>query len=209
MLCAKNFREMAFEKIRGKWGLLALVALINYAIGLACGLTAYLSGVILLFIEGAFLLSWAIITLKVARADNFKVEDIFCGFKNYIPSLVLYIIISVFTFLWTLLFIVPGIIKSYSYSMSYFILADNPGMSANDARKMSMKIMYGNKWRLFCLDFSYIGWSLLSILTLGILLLWVVPYMQVAHAEFYQDLILKRTVSDKPETVIPDDNFSV
>ena len=72
--------------------------------------------------------------------------------------------------------------------MSYYILADNPQMSCNDARVTSMEMMKGNKWRLFCLWFSFIGWWLLSILTLGILFLWTIPYMQVATAAFYDDL---------------------
>ncbi len=78
---------------------------------------------------------------------------------------------------------------SYAYSMSWFILADDPNIPANEARKRSIEMMRGNKWRLFCLDFSFIGWILLSILTFGILLFWIMPYMQTARAEFYQDLL--------------------
>ena len=78
---------------------------------------------------------------------------------------------------------------SYAYSMSWFILADDPNIPANEARKRSIEMMRGNKWRLFCLDFSFIGWILLSILTFGILLFWIRPYMQTARAEFYQDLL--------------------
>ena len=73
--------------------------------------------------------------------------------------------------------------------MSYYILIDNPGLSANEARKRSMAMMRGNKWRLFCLDFSFIGWIVLCVLTFGILVFWVAPYQEAARAEFYQDLI--------------------
>lgn len=80
---------------------------------------------------------------------------------------------------------------SYAYSMSWFILADNPDMPATEARKRSIAMMRGNKWRLFCLDFSFIGWMLLCILTLGILTFWIMPYVQTARAEFYQDLLAR------------------
>ena len=65
-------------------------------------------------------------------------------------------------------------------------------MGANAARKRSMELMRGNKWRLFCLHCSFIGWLLLCILTLGILTLWIAPYLQTAQAEFYRDLIAER-----------------
>ena len=72
--------------------------------------------------------------------------------------------------------------------MTYYIMLDDPKISANDARKKSMEMMQGHRWELFCLLFSFVGWLLLSILTLGILLLWVQPYMEVAVAEFYRNL---------------------
>ena len=73
--------------------------------------------------------------------------------------------------------------------MSFYILADNPEIDFNVARVRSIEMMRGNKWRLFCLDLSFIGWYLLCILTLGILSLWVTPYHNAARAEFYQSLI--------------------
>ena len=72
--------------------------------------------------------------------------------------------------------------------MSYYILKDNPNMSGDEARKASIEMMKGHKWELFCLEFSYIGWILLSILTFGILTLWVNPYMEVAKVAFYENL---------------------
>ena len=72
--------------------------------------------------------------------------------------------------------------------MSYYILKDNPGMDANEARKASIEMMKGHKWQLFCLEFSFIGWIILSILTFGILTLWVGPYMETAKAAFYEEL---------------------
>ena len=149
------------------------------------------AGCTALLLTGAFTLGYAILALTVARAAKPNFVQLFDGFRNYASSLALYLLIAIFTFLWALLFLIPGIIKSYSYSMSYYILADDPDIPANEARKRSMELMRGNKWRLFCLDFSFIGWILLSILTLGILFFWILPYIQTAHAEFYQDLLAR------------------
>lgn len=95
---------------------------------------------------------------------------------------------SIFTALWTLLFIIPGIIKAYAYSMSGFILTENPEMTAKEAMEVSQKMMQGNKWRLFCLEFSFIGWKLLGALSLGIGMLWVNPYCNAAIAAFYDEI---------------------
>ncbi|MDE7216455.1 MAG: DUF975 family protein, partial [Clostridia bacterium] len=124
----------------------------------------------------------------------------FDGFKYFARSLVLYITNNILIALWSLLFVIPGVIKYCSYSMSYFILLDNPEMSANDARKKSMEMMDGNKWRYFCLQLSYIGWGLLCVLTFGILTLWVSPSMRTATAFFYQSLLPEVDIDEKVDT---------
>ncbi len=94
-----------------------------------------------------------------------------------------------YIFLWSLLFIIPGIIKKYSYRMVPYILADQPEMGGNDAITLSRRMMDGNKWRAFVLDLSFIGWGILSALTLGILgLFYVRPYRCCTNAELYQAL---------------------
>ena len=98
-----------------------------------------------------------------------------------------YLIKDIYIFLWPLLFI-PGIIASYSYMMTPYILADNPELSASEAIKISKQMMRGNRWRLFCLKISFFGWSILCILTLGIGFLWLTPYMNAAIAEFYREI---------------------
>ena len=107
---------------------------------------------------------------------------------NVAENIVLGILINIFVFLWSLLLFIPGIVKYYSYSMAYFIKLENPQMNANDCITKSRILMEGNKMRLFMLDLSFIGWFFLSLLTLGIGSLWLTPYMQTAHAEFYKDL---------------------
>lgn len=93
-----------------------------------------------------------------------------------------------YIFLWTLLLIIPGIVKAYSYGMTDYILADNPDMKDNAAIEESMRMMSGRKMKLFLLDLSFIGWVILACLfTLGIGLIWVEAYVQSAHAAFYED----------------------
>lgn len=98
------------------------------------------------------------------------------------------LLVEIYTSLWTLLFIVPGIIKHYSYAMTSFILADDPDIRYNDAIEMSMAMMDGKKKELFLIDLSMIGWFLLSCLTLGIGFLFLYPYNITAHAHFYESL---------------------
>ncbi len=98
------------------------------------------------------------------------------------------ILTAIFVLLWTLLFIIPGIIASYSYAMAPFIMLENPNCGARCAISESKEMMRGNKWRLFCLDISFIGWIILSAFTLGIGYLWLNPYMEVSRAAFYREI---------------------
>ncbi len=91
-------------------------------------------------------------------------------------------------FFWSLLFIIPGIIAGYSYAMTRYILAEHPELTASEALTRSKEIMAGNRWRLFCLQLSFIGWDILAALTLGIGNLWLNPYKQAATAAFYRDI---------------------
>ncbi len=96
---------------------------------------------------------------------------------------------GVYVLLWSLLLIVPGIMAAYSYAMTGFILAENPELTASEAINRSKNMMYGNRWRLFCMQFSFIGWEILSaLLTFGIGTLWIVPYKQSATAAFYREI---------------------
>ena len=93
-----------------------------------------------------------------------------------------------YIFLWSLLLLIPGIVKAYSYAMTPYILRDNPELSANEAIDLSRKMMHGHKLDLFCLHLSFIGWSILCLFTCGIGMLWLMPYMLTSQAAFYQDV---------------------
>lgn len=109
------------------------------------------------------------------------------NYSGIVPTMLLR---GVFTFLWTLLLIIPGIIKSYSYSMVPYILGDNPNIGAKRAIELSNEMTYGHKFDMFVLDLSFIGWYLLGALALGIGVLFVLPYDNATHAELY--LVLRQ-----------------
>lgn len=141
------------------------------------------------YVIGSFV-SLGLIQYNLDLIDGKDVEfgQIFSKASMFGKAFWLRLRMGIFTFLWTLLFIIPGIIKSYAYSMSGFILAENPEMTAKEAMQVSEKMMVGNKWRLFCLQFSFIGWQILCILSLGIGSLWLTPYTNAATAAFYDEI---------------------
>ena len=116
-------------------------------------------------------------------------RDAFSGFKvKYGRNIGTLLLVGIKAVLWSLLFIIPGIIKAYEYAIIPYILADDPEISSRDAFRKARQLMKGNKWRLFKLEFSFIGWFALSCLTLGIGAFFLMPYVDAAIAEFYVEL---------------------
>jgi uncharacterized membrane protein len=124
----------------------------------------------------------------VTRWKRPSVNTLFSKFNMYGKALALELLIMVFTWLWSLLFVIPGIVASYRYAMARYLLLQNPGMSAMDAIRASKQLMNGHKGRLFALSLSFIGWYLLVPVTCGLIMLYVEPYLSVAFAAFYLDL---------------------
>lgn len=110
------------------------------------------------------------------------------GFGNWLHVVWGMILSTIYIFLWTLLLIIPGLIKSYSYALTPYILVEHPEMSANEAIEESMRLMDGHKFDLFYLQLSFIGWAILSILSLGLGFFWLIPYQMTAQAAFYRDI---------------------
>ena len=116
-------------------------------------------------------------------------SDAFSGFKvKYGRNIGTLLLVGIKSVLWTCLFIIPGIIKMYEYAIIPYILADDAEISSKEAFIKAKQMMSGNKWRLFKLNFSFIGWSLLCVLTFGIGTLFLIPYINAATAEFYVEL---------------------
>ncbi|MBO5374209.1 MAG: DUF975 family protein [Clostridia bacterium] len=142
--------------------------------------------------------------IKYVRKENelSNLNPVLEGFtKDVAGNIILGVLHTLFIFLWSLLLFIPGIIKSYSYAMAYYIKIDNPNLSANDAITESRKMMNGHKARLFLLDLSFIGWIIVGILALGIGVLWVEAYMQTTRVHFYEELKAKAVAAaEQPAT---------
>lgn len=126
--------------------------------------------------------------LKLARNQEAVFSEIFTGFNHFLKNFTLNFFIILFTFLWFLLLIIPGIIAILRYSMAYYIMNDNPELKALEAMELSKKMMYGHKTRLFFLWLSFMGWFLLGIFTLGVGFLYLMPYYNATKANFYEDV---------------------
>ena len=199
MLTSSDYRTRAWNALSGKWG---VVAITFFLVTLAFGVFGPFSAVITLVFGGPVYYGYATQSLNVMRGNRVEITDILAAKNRLTDTILAFFINGIYTFLWSLLFIIPGIIAAYSYSMTYYVLVDNPGMTADQARRKSMELMEGNKLRLFYLQLSFLGWILLCVLTFGILIFWVAPYIQCATAEFYDTLIPPRaTVEHVSETI--------
>ena len=179
---SSEFRSRARQKLNAHyWD--ALLAVIVEGALLSVG------SPVAIIIGGAFVIGLASFFLHNADRQNADITDLFAPFsKQFGNSIVYFILSSVFISLWSCLFVIPGIVAAISYSMAPYILAEHPEMSAMNAIKLSKDMMLGNKGRYFCLQLSFIGWILLSLLTFGIGMLFLIPYMQAANAEFFNEV---------------------
>ena len=190
---AKFFREAAWAQLKGNWKPVVVFTLVyNLVMGVAqfIGSTSDLVSILIsLFILVPLAYGYNVAFLDFKRTvQAVKIEQLFDGFKDYSRVVLTGLLQGIYIFLWTLLLIVPGIIKSLSYSQTNYILKDYPELKNNAAIELSMAMMKGHKFDYFCLILSFIGWILLGILTLGIGLLWVSPYIATASAHFYEDV---------------------
>ena len=135
-----------------------------------------------------------------SRQGNAPLSTLFSVFQDdYWHVFCVQFVVSLQIVLWSLLLIVPGIMAAYSYAMTEFLLAEDPDLTPSEALAQSKAMMYGNRWRLFCLQISFIGWSILANITVigGIFL---TPYVETASAAFYRELTARRTKAQRPIT---------
>lgn len=126
--------------------------------------------------------------LKLSRNEEVSCNELFKHKNLFWVTIGASFMASIFSFLGTLLFIIPGIIIALSYSMVYFVIVDNPEIGIMDALRKSKEIMEGHKFDYFVLNLSFFGWYILSYFTLGLLLLWLAPYIMVTTANFYNEI---------------------
>ena len=146
-------------------------------------------GFLSFFLSGPIALGWASVSKRVYNRESLKVENIFYGFKTqYWKSCLANLLQIIYLIGWAIISLgVMAIIKSLAYSMTYYVMEDNPSLSANEAITESRRIMDGHKGEYFWLILTYIGWGFLCVLTLGVLSLWVTPRIQQATYLFYLD----------------------
>lgn len=179
-----QIRQESLAIMKGNWGMAILIGIIVSAI-------ASFGGFITIFVGFPIYLGVCIAFLNLVRGnDTLKVEPLISTFneKYYLKSISVWLLVNIYTFLWSLLLIVPGIIKCLSYSLAPYIIADNPDMSADEAINLSMKMMDGHKCQLFLIILGYIGFALLSSILLFIPLLWLVPYYYAVQTKFYEEV---------------------
>lgn len=209
-----ELKKAALEQLRGKWLQAVLICFIAWLLtqafssGNMWGQTVHytringrfmrvaadsnpfktIGGIINFILGGAISYGVAGFFLKLVRNENPMIENLFNGFNYFVNTFLVNLVVTIFTFLWTLLLIVPGIIALFRYSMVYFIMNDNSEIGVMEAINLSGEMMKGHKGRLFCLWISFIGWFILGLIPCGIGLLWVIPYYTAAKANFYEDL---------------------
>lgn len=197
----EEIRREAREFLKDKWLNLALVWLIFGAVLSLVPATLGIGGIVALIVGGPLMLGISRIFLKLWHRQDFQIEEMFQGFNDFSRSLVAYLLMCLYVFLWSLLLVVPGIIAAISYSMTFFIMAEDPKIEAQEAMRKSKAMMEGHKSEYFSLLFSFIGWFLLACLTWGLGFLLLSSYTTMASTIFYQRLKgqVPQAVAGQPE----------
>lgn len=188
-----ELKSMAKEQIRGNIGILFVVTLVIAAVsGIASALLSLIPVVGFLLaaviVTPAFSLSLVRVYLALAKGVKPQAKDAFSGFDDFWSAFKVTFLVGLYTFLWSLLFVIPGIVKGISYSMAMYVLAENKGMSATECINASKEMTNGHKMDLFVLSLSFIGWMILGSITLGIAYIWITPYMQATFTNAYNSL---------------------
>jgi len=215
-MTSKDIRRLARESMQGNWGVSILICLIfvflrgGYSVDLdveeletlfgelpkflsvyltVVGSIASILGFVNFILGGVLELGHTAFLLKQQDRQALSVKELFSQFHRFGQGFLQALLRGLYVFLWSLLFVIPGVVKTYSYFMTPYIMIDYPELSANEAITWSRQAMDGHKFDLFCLHLSFIGWAILSLLTLGIGDLFLLPYMYASYAVFYRNVI--------------------
>ena len=185
----QQLKSMAKEQIKGKIGILFLISLIISLISSAASAIPGVGSIAVAVVVGpAFSLATVRIYLAITKGTTPVIKDAFSCFNEFFPAFKTSFLVSIFTFLWSLLFVIPGIIKGISYSQAMYILAENPTIGAREAINRSKAMMEGHKMEYFILSLSFIGWAILACFTFGLLYIWLIPYMSATFTNYYNSL---------------------
>lgn len=179
----------ARESLAGKWGFaVGITLLYSCIIFIVPSFFGDSAGLINLLLNGPLLLGLTIVFLKIAQNQSAEVKDLFGGFQRFWIPLAAQLLVGLFVFLWSILLLIPGIIATYAYSMTFLIIADNPEIGPYEAIKQSVAMMKGYKLKMFFLSLRFLGWTILACFTFGIGFLWLTPYVYTSLAKFYLDI---------------------
>lgn len=214
-MTSKNLRTQARQSLNGKWGVAVAVSfvatLLNGTIGVPANSSSATSNgyldtfmnmrllsvvltvgtvmwLIRLVVGGAITLGSSSFYTKMVKGEQVRFGDLFGYFHQLWRGFCMQFLMGLFVCLWSLLLVIPGIVAAYSYAMTPYLMAEFQDLGTMDALRESKRLMKGNRFRLFCLHFSFIGWAILAVLTFGIGDLWLSPYVEAATAAFYMDV---------------------
>jgi uncharacterized membrane protein len=203
----QEFKNSALAALKGNWAPAVVATIIYMIIAIAVYMLTGIYDETTMTVNAALVLAGASVLISIffsyplsvgyynaykelaLKGDNNCTANLFkSGFGKYFRNVWGMFLLGLFMFLWTLLFIIPGLIKAFAYILTPYILADYPELSANEAINLSRDMMKGHKFDCFCLGLSFFGWGLLAVLTLGVGMIWLMPYCYTAMAVFYQDV---------------------
>ena len=197
----KEIKDAALAALKGKWGNYCCITLIYSLItGIISNIASLLVKVdviigticcilICLALLPPFGYSLTVVFLKAYRGIDSKIADLFNGYKDFLRIVLTMLLKCIYILLWSLLLVVPGIVKTISYAMTEFVLNDNPDLKYDKAISRSSQLMRGHKMDYFLFALSFIGWAILCMMTFGIGYFWLIPYFHTAKAGFYNDLL--------------------
>lgn len=181
-------KEKARQRLREFRGTCIGVYVLYSALAFVVGGATW--GLAVLFLSPPLMVGYSFFNIGVWRGETPPFETLFCGFRRYTQSLVAVLWMYLWVFIWSLLLFIPGIVKFLAYSMTPYLVSQYPDIDPKRALKVSMAITNGRKAEIFVMYLSFLGWALLSSLTLGILaVLFVAPYQQIALAGMYETMV--------------------
>lgn len=189
-----EIKNIAYQALQGKWAIFALITFVYmFLIYIGSSISFLIDNNIpnYLWMILTLPLGWGIMVIflrNLRKEKKIQIENLFDGYNDFVRISGTGFLMVIYIFLWSLLLVIPGIVKVYSYLLTYYILKDNPKLSMNAAIERSMAMMKGHKMQAFLLTLSFIGWLMLAILTCGIGLLFLIPYIYSSFAALYEDI---------------------
>lgn len=191
MFDLRSFKSAALNQLKGRWKVPCIATLILIAVfavieGSSALTYGTICGILSTFVYGSSAIAFTnIFILLYLSNDRITFSDFVNGFSDFLRGFLGMLWMSLWIFLWSLLFVIPGFIKAFAYSQIFFILSDNPKIGVIKAMNISKVITQGHKADIFCLAFSFIGWYFLGIITGGVLFVWIIPYEMATFTNAY------------------------